>query len=139
MRRILRQQRVQEGAAAARQAGDEHGCCDRLVQDRRIGRLLRPQPQQIAEQPAHVPARAHPAEQVQPRLLIVAGEQQAQRRRDVPGTEIVEARAAAGGGDDLVGVQPGLAAHDIGEADGKMEELRSDRHRHAPGQIFLPF
>ena len=68
--RILHQQPVQEGGAAARQAGDEDRPFDRLVQDPRVASLRVMELQQIGEEPHHVPARCHTPDQAE-RCLVV--------------------------------------------------------------------
>ena len=64
---------MQEGGAAARQAGDEDRPLDRLVQNGRIAQLRVAEPQQVGEEPHDVPACGHAADQAERRLLVAAG------------------------------------------------------------------
>ena len=73
---ILQHHAMQEGGAAARQAGDEDRPPDRLLDDVRPGTLGRAQRQQIGEETQHVPAGGEPANRAQ-RRFIGAGLQQA--------------------------------------------------------------
>jgi hypothetical protein len=93
---------MQEGGAAARQAGDEHRGGDRFVQDLRRGAFRLAQAQQVGQEAQRVPTRGHASDHAQIGLGHAGLDEGLQRREEIAATEIVVAGAAAGRLDHLV-------------------------------------
>jgi hypothetical protein len=128
---------VQEGGAAARQAGDEDRPFNRLPQDVGIARLGVPEVQQIGEETHHVPPRRRPPHQAECSLVHARSEQPPQRVDERGVAELVEPSAPAGERQQRFHLQrspqqPERIRHAIGEGENQTLQRQTQSPLAAP-------
>ena len=120
---------MEEGGAAARQAGDEERALDRLGHDVGRAALGGGKVEEVGEEAEHVPAEREAADQAERCLRVGGLEQAAERFGDLGFAEIVEAGAAARGLHQAVrGERDAEIARGERERIGGAEGRAEDRH-----------
>ena len=126
---------MQIGRAGARQAGDDDGRVDLLVQDRRIARFLFLEAREITQEAVDVPARCQPAEGREGSLLLERVPQHAERLRDVVAADAGRAGAFRQGFQESLEIR--FPSDGIGELGAKLDDgQQPDARSHERQQIW---
>ncbi len=138
---VLRQETVQEGGAAARQARDDERPPYPLVRDPRIPRPIPLQHEAVHQHAGQILARREAAEEVQAGLALERSEKTRERFPERGIAEVVETGPAARQGQHVLRIEAqqstsrrreaGAAAPDVGPVP-RRARLSKERRRHQP-------